>query len=364
MIYKEYLEGIKRFTDKLQDEESREIFEARLDFCIHRDLDVLERKLINGAAKWGRKGESYVLNWFFREKPDRREAPFVIFGGGRSGRATIRSLRFLGIQVVGCVDNNYASLKAAEGLEVSSPQRLLRDWESSTILISVADQNIKADIYGQLKDMGIPEERILNIREDYIWADYGKQYFDLDALWPDPAGEIFVDAGCFDGETGRGAAAWAGGGKLSKIYAFEADKNSIDACRKKLGQTGCEFELYHMATWSGKTTLTFNINSDFGYASKVDGGGKESVSADSIDNILAGRPATYIKLDVEGSELETLKGAVNTIKKYRPRLAVSLYHKAEDVIDLPLFIESLGMDYKYYIRHYQTRWCETILYAL
>lgn len=51
MIYKEYLEGIKRFTDKLQDEESREIFEARLDFCIHRDLDVLERKLINGAAK-------------------------------------------------------------------------------------------------------------------------------------------------------------------------------------------------------------------------------------------------------------------------------------------------------------------------
>lgn len=216
MIYKEYLEGIKRFTDKLQDEESREIFEARLDFCIHRDLDVLERKLINGAAKWGRKGESYVLNWFFREKPDRREAPFVIFGGGRSGRATIRSLRFLGIQVVGCVDNNYASLKAAEGLEVSSPQRLLRDWESSTILISVADQNIKADIYGQLKDMGIPEERILNIREDYIWADYGKQYFDLDALWPDPAGEIFVDAGCFDGETGRGAAAWAGGGSFRK----------------------------------------------------------------------------------------------------------------------------------------------------
>lgn len=118
-----------------------------------------------------------------------------------------------------------------------------------------------------------------------------------------------------------------------------------------------------MATWSGKTTLTFNVNSDFGYASSVDANGKEVVCADSIDNILAGRPATYIKLDVEGSELETLKGAVNTIKKYRPKMAVSLYHRAEDIIVLPLFIESLGMDYRYYIRHYQTRWCETTLYA-
>lgn len=112
-----------------------------------------------------------------------------------------------------------------------------------------------------------------------------------------------------------------------------------------------------------KTTLTFNVNSDFGYASSVDANGKEVVCADSIDNILAGRPATYIKLDVEGSELETLKGAVNTIKKYRPKMAVSLYHRPEDIIVLPLFIESLGMDYRYYIRHYQTRWCETTLYA-
>ena len=87
------------------------------------------------------------------------------------------------------------------------------------------------------------------------------------------------------------------------------------------------------------------------------------VNADSIDNVLKERPATYIKLDVEGSELETLKGATNTIQKYRPKLAISLYHKPEDIVTLPLYIESLGMDYKYYMRHYQTRWCETILYA-
>lgn len=363
MNYKEYLEGIKRFTDRLKDEESREIFEARFDFCIHRDLDVLERKLINGAIQHGRKGGSYILDRFFRENPSRKGTPFVIFGAGRAGRATIRSLKFLGIEVVGCVDNNYRSLKTSEGLSITPPERLLSDWDNCTVLISVADQKMKTDIHNQLKNMGIPEDRIMKIKEDYVWADYGKQYFDLDVLQADPNGEIFVDAGCFDGETGVGAAAWTSG-RLSKIYAFEADRNSIDVCRKRMEQTGCEFELYHMATWSRKTTLTFNINNDFGYASSVDADGKESVHADSIDNILNGRPVTYIKLDVEGSELETLKGAVNTIKKYRPKLAVSLYHKAEDIIDLPLFIESLGMDYRYYIRHYQTRWCETTLYAL
>ena len=362
MDYKEYINGIKSFTDRLQDEESREIFDARFDFCIYRDLDVLERKLISGAVRHGRNGESYIMNGFFRENPDRKKAPFVIFGAGRAGRASIRSLRFLGIKVVGCVDNNHASLESAEELAVDSPERLLHDWKDCTVLISVANQKMKSDIYRQLINMGIPASRIMNIREDYIWADYGRQYFDLDVLQADTSGEIFVDAGCFDGETGGGATVWAGG-KLSKIYAFEADRNSIDICRKRLEQTGCEFELYHMATWSGKTTLTFNVNSDFGYASSVDANGKEVVYADSIDNILAGRPATYIKLDVEGSELETLKGAVNTIKKYRPKMAVSLYHRAEDIIVLPLFIESHGMDYRYYIRHYQTRWCETTLYA-
>lgn len=363
MNYKEWLKGITGFTDRLQDEESLEIFEARFEYCIHRDSDAMERKLIEAAAQHGRTGRNNFLDKFFQDNPNRRERPFVVFGAGRSGKVSIRSLKFLGIEVAGCVDNNYALLETAEGLAVDPPMRLLNDWIGCTILIAVADQKLQAEIYAQLRDMGIREEQILKGREGCIWADYGNQYFDLEAMQPDPDGEIFVDAGCFDGWTSANAAAWTGG-KLLKVYAFEPDRHSIAVCQKRLEQIGCEFELYNAATWSEKTTLAFNINDDFGYASNVDDTGKDFVSADSIDGVLNGRPATYIKLDVEGSELETLHGAVNTIKRYRPKLAISLYHKAEDVIDLPLFIESLGMDYKYYIRHYQTRWCETTLYAL
>ena len=73
---------------------------------------------------------------------------------------------------------------------------------------------------------------------------------------------------------------------------------------------------------------------------------------------------SYIKMDVEGSELEALKGSIETIKKYRPKLAISLYHKPEDVIEIPVFLEKLDLGYKYYLRHYQTRMEETVLYSV
>ena len=73
---------------------------------------------------------------------------------------------------------------------------------------------------------------------------------------------------------------------------------------------------------------------------------------------------TFIKLDVEGAERKALQGARKTIKRDRPRLAVSVYHKAEDIIELPAYILSLHEDYRLYLRHYQMSPCETIVYAL
>lgn len=92
--------------------------------------------------------------------------------------------------------------------------------------------------------------------------------------------------------------------------------------------------------------------------------GGVQVRANSIDNLLGDECVTYIKLDVEGSELRTLRGAINTIKHWRPKLASSIYHKPEDIIELPAFVEDLDMNYKYYIRQYQTRILETTLYAI
>ncbi len=71
----------------------------------------------------------------------------------------------------------------------------------------------------------------------------------------------------------------------------------------------------------------------------------------AIDNLdLNVKGTLYIKMDVEGSELAALKGSMNTIKKYHPFLAICLYHRKNDIVDIPLYLESLGMKYKYFLR--------------
>ena len=71
-----------------------------------------------------------------------------------------------------------------------------------------------------------------------------------------------------------------------------------------------------------------------------------------------------IKMDVEGSELDALEGAKQTILNNKPKLAVCLYHKTKDFIDIPNLIHNLVPEYKLYVRHHSFSVNETVLYAI
>lgn len=78
---------------------------------------------------------------------------------------------------------------------------------------------------------------------------------------------------------------------------------------------------------------------------------KNSLDVKRIDDLDIDYKGTlYIKMDIEGSELQALKGAIDTITKYKPYLAVCLYHRKNDLVEIPLFIDSLRVKYDYYLR--------------
>lgn len=61
----------------------------------------------------------------------------------------------------------------------------------------------------------------------------------------------------------------------------------------------------------------------------------------------------YIKLDIEGAELDMLHGAAKTITRYKPKMAISAYHRSEDLWTLANYVKSLRSDYEFKFRHYR-----------
>lgn len=361
LYYRELTDLMRSFTNKLMDDESRELYDARLEYYFKRDEDLVQERIFNIAKGYSDTFRCWGLDSYYNRHPENVNLPLIVFGAGNMGRQTIRALRLLDKKIELVVDNS-KELKGKEiyGYKIHSPEIIS---ESNGIVVVAVDRLLQIEIYYQLLSLGIDETKIIMHQEGGLYLDFGTQYFDVKDVSPSPDGEIFVDAGCFDGKTSFNASEWANG-NLNKIYAFEPDVNSLENCDAKLQSIGCEYELHNFATWDKETMLSFDVHMNAGYGSKVSEFGASYVKANSIDNIVQGRPVTYIKLDVEGSELKTLEGAISTIKKWRPKLAISIYHKPEDILELPAFVEKLGLNYKYYIRQYQTRIYETTLYAV
>jgi hypothetical protein len=74
----------------------------------------------------------------------------------------------------------------------------------------------------------------------------------------------------------------------------------------------------------------------------------------SVDDIFKTKPATFINIDIEGEELNAIKGMKKAILQHKPKILLACYHRTEDLISLPLAIENIRDDYKIYIRHFRS----------
>lgn len=93
-------------------------------------------------------------------------------------------------------------------------------------------------------------------------------------------------------------------------------------------------------------------------------GVEETIPVKSIDGLnLQGE--IFIKMDIEGSEQAALRGAENTIRRWKPMLAICIYHSNEDMIKIPLYLHEIYQnDADYYIRHHTKYFADTVFYVI
>ena len=173
--------------------------------------------------------------------------------------------------------------------------------------------------------------------------------------------EVFVDGGAFVGDTVERIIAETGN-HFAKMYALEPDKDNHRTLQEKFGEDDL---IVPIKAGLGRMhqELFFISNEDNCEAGRIAEDGNEVVMIESIDESISG-PVTFIKLDVEGYEMDTLRGARKTIQKNKPTLAICLYHKAEDLYEIPQYIHALVPEYRLFVRHHTGGVAETVLYAV
>lgn len=84
----------------------------------------------------------------------------------------------------------------------------------------------------------------------------------------------------------------------------------------------------------------------------------------SLDDVLADQRVTFLKMDIEGAEMEALRGAEHIIRAQAPKLAISVYHRRDDVWKIPMLLLSYQPAYRFYLRVYSFTGNDTVLYAI
>lgn len=264
-----------------------------------------------------------------------------------------RSPDVASIEKHGQVGTVFPNVGYARGLAMDE-EFIRSHWDDFRIMFDcLADNLSKKSLVAFLENKMYGNlQAFASLREDH-------QYFGLDFM-PLSSEEIMVDCGAFTGDSLR----WfvkAVRGQYSKVYAWEPDPKNIIELSNCIEADGLKnVTVVPCCTYNAKTSLCFDsLGTATGF---VTGGGGMTIASDTIDNICG--DATLIKMDVEGSEMEALSGAAVTIKRNKPKLAVAVYHRREDIFEIPKFIRSLRNDYTFHLRIHKEVADDVILYAM
>lgn len=329
----------------------------------------------------------------------------VLYGAGGIGYVTSSILKAKACNISYFIDDNKSKQgKYINGIKVVSPKEISRD--AGYIILICLPNPMK--VYYKLINLGYKDVQyypvmmcekdfyslsLLQESRDKIETVYGfladdfsrsvfssilkhritmdfsyleniigeKQYFPSD-IFSFTERECFVDGGVYNGETTADFTKIVNN-KFNYIYGFEPDKQNFSNLTKKIANMDSKrLKLFNSGLYSKTGEISFSSCGNS--ASAISETGNDRISLVRLDDVVEEHKPTYIKLDIEGAEEEALYGMKDTILKYHPKLAVSIYHKAADLWELPLLIKSLSAAYNIYIRHYSNGLHETVCYAI
>lgn len=348
----------------------------------------------------------------------------VLFGAGNLGKKTLNGLRQIGIEPLAFSDNNPTLWgKLIEGLQVLSPKdAALHYSENSAFIVTIWSPGLDhrySKINQSLLDLGIkkvvpfiplfwkyPEVFLPHYRLDSphkiyeqrdavlhafsLWADESSRTEYLNQLkWlinPEVTSlpttkaqeiympgdmfstcrnEVFIDCGAFDGDTIKSFLAF-NKGEFKSIIAFEPDPvnyKNLELYVSSLSHgIGKKIKIKQLAVGQKVGNARFYAKGE--KTSSINSMGNFEIEVMPIDNILHDIEPTYIKMDIEGYEIDALAGACKIINKYTPVLAISNYHYQEHLWQIPLHIQSYFSQYNIYLRRYGDEFGDVVCYAV
>jgi len=320
---------------------------------------------------------------------------YVLYGAGTTGRVVARQLTAAGNPPV-CFADNHKFADIMEGIQVHHPADAKQMFPDAVWIATVMQPKFRDELLKQIADMGVKSESLWTFlpnkeavpSESAEWTitdllgdresvyEFHNQIAvrkgeasqrpasSMEELYfPDwitrRDDEHYIDCGAADGDTiAEFKKRWP---QFKQITAFEPDSLNMNKLRE--------------ATWSDDRILRFNFavsdhmhNTSFtstgDYSAHLGGNGDQVICV-SLDDLwkLENFP-TYIKMDIEGSELEALWGARRIIRDHSPVLAICAYHTADHLWQIPLLIHALNPDYKLFFRRYAEGTWEIVYYAV
>jgi len=235
-------------------------------------------------------------------------------------------------------------------LNISSKSYQISDGDSDWMLANLADSK-SCDIFSSLKKYretgDIEHCPIPSLDDEYTPNDL--------PLYLEPI--HLVDCGAY---TGVAYKKFSQRYHIKKYIGFEPDPKNFSSLVSNSFHSQ-EVTLLPLGVSDKTETLRFSLGKDMG--SSIDNEGEALIQCVAVDDVVKTFDANLVKFDIEGAEIRGLIGMEKLIKQQRPSLCVSVYHKPEDLVEIPRLIASWNLDYKFYLRIHEYNGFGAVLYA-